>query len=284
MALSTAKTTYHQTISLASSSQRELNDLLQRKHSWSSSDVERFTLLVREDHQSSSAATHAKEEVEGLEIEADRAFEALMRAILQRYHEEQTWSDKLRSLSSYTQLLVLGVNALLFLGAVAVVEPWKRRRMVEGFEGRVREMTTELGSTFRAEVEMLRQEVAAGSKATLGASLAAPPTGQTTEPEASLPALTLADDPAALPPPSVAHLFEPAASAQPSMSLFLPHSTFPYHYPSPALLALPNEVAVAVKDGCIRAWKDPRSSERALAFATGVGMGVGALAVGLCKG
>jgi sensitive to high expression protein 9 len=279
------------TLTSASASQRELNDLLQRKHTWSSSDVERFTLLVREDHQSSSAATHAKDEVERLEAEADKAFDGLMRAILQRYHEEQTWSDKLRSLSSYTQLLVLGVNALLFLGAVAVVEPWKRRRMVQGFEGRVREMTAELGSTFRAEIDGLRQEMAAGDlspaskrpldipAATPSSSL--PPTAAINAPSSGL---ALADDPVVLPPPSVAHLLEPATAPSSPAPLLLPHPTFPYHYPSPALLAMPVQAAMAAKERCVRAWADPNSSDRQFAVAAGVGAGVGALIVALCKG
>lgn len=282
-ALTAAKTTYHQALTSSSASQRELNDLLQRKHSWATADVERFTALVRSDHESSAAAAQAKSAVERLEGEADRAFDGLLRAILQRYHEEQTWSDKLRSLSSYTQLLVLGVNALLFLGAVAVVEPWKRRRMVEGFEGRVREMSDGLGQTVRNEVDTLRRE--------LGALRTAAAAGVATPEPTPAPPTTLADDPAALPLPSVAHLVgalapSPASPADlsPRPPLLIPHPTFPYHYPSPALLALPSRAASSAKTACKAAWHDAGSAERGLAIAASVGLGVGAVVVALFKG
>jgi len=63
-----------------------------------------------------------------------------MRSILARYHEEQVWSDKIRSVSTYGQLAVLGVNVLVFVLAIALVEPWKRRRLAQTFERKVEEL------------------------------------------------------------------------------------------------------------------------------------------------
>ncbi len=60
-----------------------------------------------------------------------------MKGILERYHEEQVWSDKIRSVSTYGSLAVLVVNLVVFLGAIVVVEPWKRKRLVLGLEERV---------------------------------------------------------------------------------------------------------------------------------------------------
>lgn len=57
-----------------------------------------------------------------------------MRAILNRYHEEQVWSDKIRSLSTYGSLGITGANVFLFLLAVVLVEPWRRKRLVDKLE------------------------------------------------------------------------------------------------------------------------------------------------------
>ena len=74
-----------------------------------------------------------------------------LRGILARYHEEQIWSDKvhvmhatllasyrkqIRSLSTYGTLAITGINVLVFLLALVVVEPWRRRKLVDKIEAR----------------------------------------------------------------------------------------------------------------------------------------------------
>ena len=107
---------------------------------WTDADVSRFTVLVRQDHALEQAEARAKTAVARTEDEVEREFSALMRTILARYHEEQVWSDKIRSVSTYGQLAVLGVNVLVFVLAIVLVEPWKRRRLMRAFERRVQEM------------------------------------------------------------------------------------------------------------------------------------------------
>lgn len=114
-----------------------MNSLLERKHAWSDEDVSRFTQLVRSDHTSTQAVSTTAITLKDTEIAVDKAFSELMQAILQRYHEEQVWSDKIRNVSTYANLVGLLVNLVVFVGAVAVVEPWKRRRLVERLEERM---------------------------------------------------------------------------------------------------------------------------------------------------
>ena len=66
-----------------------------------------------------------------------------MRTILARYHEEQVWSDKIRSASTYGSLAALGLNMVIFILAIIVVEPWKRRRLAQTFEKKIEEMSME---------------------------------------------------------------------------------------------------------------------------------------------
>lgn len=107
---------------------------------WTDADVSRFTVLVRQDHALEQEEARVKAAVGQTEDEVEREFSALMRSILARYHEEQVWSDKIRSVSTYGQLAVLGVNVLVFVLAIVLVEPWKRRRLMQAFERKVQEM------------------------------------------------------------------------------------------------------------------------------------------------
>lgn len=113
-----------------------MNALLERKHTWSESDVVKFTTLVRAEHSSSQALIGASARLKDAEMAVDKAFTDLMQAILGRYHEEQMWSDKIRGVSTWANIAGLLVNLVVFVGAIAVVEPWKRRRLVERLEER----------------------------------------------------------------------------------------------------------------------------------------------------
>ncbi len=131
---------YEEAVQKRSDSQREVNSLLERKSTWTDTDVSRFTVLVRQDHALEQEESRAKAAVGQMEDEVEREFSALMRSILARYHEEQVWSDKIRSVSTYGQLAVLGVNVFVFVLAIVLVEPWKRRRLIQAFERKVQEM------------------------------------------------------------------------------------------------------------------------------------------------
>lgn len=134
-----ARTAYQSAIAQRSASQREVNDLLQRKHAWNPPDLERFTQLYRSDH----ANEQAEAEAQGALAEAERAAEEVQqrlgRSMLERYHEEQIWSDKIRRMSTWGTWGLMAVNVLLFLVFQIGVEPWRRRRLVAGFEDKVRE-------------------------------------------------------------------------------------------------------------------------------------------------
>lgn len=114
-----------------------MNELLQRKHAWSPTDLERFTLLYRNDHTNEVAETETQEALSQAEREAEEAAAQLSRSILSRYHEEQVWSDKIRRMSTWGTWGLMGMNVLLFLIFQILVEPWRRRRLVKGFEDKV---------------------------------------------------------------------------------------------------------------------------------------------------
>ncbi|KAL8950619.1 MAG: hypothetical protein Q9222_003350 [Ikaeria aurantiellina] len=159
-ALTTARAAYTAAINTRSASQREVNALLQRKHTWSSADLERFTSLYRSDHANEVAEQSAHDTLIKVEREAEEASGRLSESILKRYHEEQIWSDKIRRMSTWGTWGLMGVNVLLFLVFQLGLEPWRRRRLVRGFEEKVEEaLSRERGRESAGSVKLGGTEV-----------------------------------------------------------------------------------------------------------------------------
>ncbi|MCJ1408234.1 sensitivity to high expression protein she9 [Ptychographa xylographoides] len=141
---------YTTAIAQRSASQREVNELLQRKHAWSPQDLERFTTLYRSDHANEVAEASAQDAVAIAERRAEEVSSRLSATILARYHEEQIWSDKIRRMSTWGTWGLMGVNILLFMVFQIAVEPWRRRRLVKGFEEKVMEALEREGAATNA--------------------------------------------------------------------------------------------------------------------------------------
>jgi len=137
------RASYSGAIESRSATQREVNDLLHRKHAWSPSDLERFTNLYRSDHANEQAEQKAHEALSKAEQKYEEASTKLAKSILARYHEEQIWSDKIRQMSTWGTWGLMGLNVLLFIIFQLLLEPWRRRRLVRGFEDKVQEALKE---------------------------------------------------------------------------------------------------------------------------------------------
>ena len=85
----------------------------------------------------------AQDRLTRAETAADDAQSLLTKSILTRYHEEQIWSDKIRSASTWVTWALMGFNVFLFVIVQLGLEPWRRRRLVGGFEEKVREVIHE---------------------------------------------------------------------------------------------------------------------------------------------
>jgi sensitive to high expression protein 9, mitochondrial len=66
-------------------------------------------------------------------------------ADLGRYHEEQIWSDKIRRASTWGTFILMGVNVFFFVVVQVGLEPWRRKRLVRGFEEKVKEVVAAQG-------------------------------------------------------------------------------------------------------------------------------------------
>lgn len=138
------KELYTIAIQRRSTLQKEMNDLLTRKHNWSSQDLERFTELYRNDHANEQEEITAEANLNKVESQVDAIQVRLTQLILTRYHEEQIWSDKIRRASTWGTWILMGINIFLFMVATFFVEPWKRRRMVGSFEDKMKQAIREL--------------------------------------------------------------------------------------------------------------------------------------------
>ncbi|KAI2624334.1 Mdm33 family-domain-containing protein [Hypoxylon sp. NC1633] len=142
-ALHSARSSYKTSVSSRSGTQREITTLLARQKTWTPADFERFTALYRQDYELEAQVAARAAELEDAERDAERLARELGSGILARYHEEQIWSDKIRRMSTWGTWGLMGVNVLLFLVFQFGAEPWRRRRLVRGFEEKVREALEE---------------------------------------------------------------------------------------------------------------------------------------------
>ncbi|RYP55555.1 hypothetical protein DL769_010130 [Monosporascus sp. CRB-8-3] len=148
--LHSARAAYKAAVSGRAATQREVTTLLARQKTWTPADFERFTHLYRQDYELEASVAETAAELERAEREAERAARDLSTAILARYHEEQIWSDKIRRMSTWGTWGLMGVNVLLFLVFQFGAEPWRRARLVRGFEQKVREALEEEREKMRA--------------------------------------------------------------------------------------------------------------------------------------
>lgn len=112
-------------------------------------------MLVREDHSYEQAEARAKEVAKVADGDVERELNELLRTILARYHEEQVWSDKIRSASTYGSMAALALNLLVFITATLIVEPWKRRKLAHTFEKKVEELSEETRDLLEREIGQL---------------------------------------------------------------------------------------------------------------------------------
>ncbi|KAH9882069.1 hypothetical protein J1614_001241 [Plenodomus biglobosus] len=130
LAIDAKKQALDTALSHQAASQKEVVALLERKHSWSSSDLERYMSLIRSEHINDQAVREGKEAVANAENALEEARAQLEKRERAQYHEEQIWSDTIRRNSTWVTFGLMGVNIFLLLLSLAILEPWRRRRMV----------------------------------------------------------------------------------------------------------------------------------------------------------
>jgi sensitive to high expression protein 9 len=130
LAIDSTKEALDAALEQQAASQKEVVALLERKHSWSSSDLERYMSLIRSEHINDRAVREAKEAADAAEAALEEARSYLEKRERAQYHEEQIWSDTIRRNSTWVTFGLMGVNIFLLLLSLLILEPWRRKRMV----------------------------------------------------------------------------------------------------------------------------------------------------------
>ncbi|OUM51515.1 hypothetical protein BVG19_g618 [[Candida] boidinii] len=157
--IAAAKSEYESAINERSNSQKSINDLLERKNRWSQEDLERFTNLYRNDHNLEQKCIETANQVKLLESKEEDSHNQLIQSIMNRYHEEQVWSDKIRQFSTWGTIFIMCINLLLVFVVQLIFEPWKRSRLVNSFEGKVKDLFQQNDLTAQLdEIKLLLKE------------------------------------------------------------------------------------------------------------------------------
>ncbi|KAF1838096.1 hypothetical protein BDW02DRAFT_489992 [Decorospora gaudefroyi] len=159
LAIDSARQVLDTALAHQASSQKEVVALLERKHSWSNGDLERYMALIRSEHINDQAVREAKEAVADAENALEDARAQLEKRERAQYHEEQIWSDTIRRNSTWVTFGLMGVNIFLLLLSLAILEPWRRRRMVR-----------EIKNTLEAQQRTVMEASAAPTLLSTGAS------------------------------------------------------------------------------------------------------------------
>jgi sensitive to high expression protein 9 len=200
LAIDSTKEALDAALEQQAASQKEVVALLERKHSWSSSDLERYMSLIRSEHLNDKAVREAKDAVDAAESALEEARSYLEKRERAQYHEEQIWSDTIRRNSTWVTFGLMGVNIFLLLLSLLILEPYRRRRMVR-------------------EIKSALEAQQATSEAALAPALATPyvMANPVTEPSISTPAAIAASTQKATEPEVVAEkAVETAPTAAPA--------------------------------------------------------------------
>ncbi|WFD46758.1 sensitivity to high expression protein she9 [Malassezia furfur] len=155
-----AKSAYVNAVAERSAAQRKISDLLTRKASWNDSDLIEYTKLLHSEHSFAKAEERSEQEYEQAEDRMERGFDDLMRSVMRRYHEEHLWSDRVRSVSSYVSLGMGALNVLIFMLALLLVEPFKRRKLARTLEERIKASEKEAYERMQATVTSVDEHLA----------------------------------------------------------------------------------------------------------------------------
>jgi len=145
-----AKSAHNAAFAAQAASQKEVVQLLERKHSWSAADLERYMQLIRNEHINDTTVQDAKTSLALAErkLEDDRT--RLEKIERKQYHEEQIWSDTIRRNSTWVTFGLMGFNIILLLLSLLILEPWRRRRMVREIRTALNEKMDNVPAAFAA--------------------------------------------------------------------------------------------------------------------------------------
>lgn len=137
--------------------QRDVNELLQRKHAWEPSDVARFTQLYAEEHALAKQVEEKSSNYRHAQQDAEEAMGLLAESLRERYWNETSWSDRMRAVSTYTTVALMLLNLIIAVGAHGILEPRRRKEAEMRFKEFVAESESHLKKDLGVALESVDQ-------------------------------------------------------------------------------------------------------------------------------
>ena len=144
--LTYVKTEYLTLISSRTQLQRDMNTLLQRKHTWLPEDVTNFTNIYAREHALEQQESQLKQRLDDAETRAEYSHKVFMDTLRERYQEEQVWSDWMRGISLVGTVGLMFANVLMSAIVYGFVEPSRRQKLVDQVVERVQDMVVSVPS------------------------------------------------------------------------------------------------------------------------------------------
>jgi She9 / Mdm33 family len=129
-------------------------ELTQRKDSWSDADITHFTHLYRRDLSLEATETQTKAAYKSAADASEAAQAAYLSAMRERYVEEQMFSDRIKSASTWWTWGLISMHFMIFVAVQFIVEPRKRRDLKNEMAG----IIERVGEADRAAMAVLLSE------------------------------------------------------------------------------------------------------------------------------
>lgn len=149
---------------------RKINDMLHKRSSWTPDDANTFGALHGQELLLEKRVEDSKLDYDKVSDELEAAQTRLLQNIRERYNQEQVWSDKIRSVSTWWTWILVTVQFFSFIAMYAIIEPMKRQKLAgeveAAFERRLQESLVKLEETLAHQPKAgnLASEHSAGAR------------------------------------------------------------------------------------------------------------------------
>jgi len=138
--LTSARTRHTQILADRTRLHHRLLTHLQHQATWTPEDAQLFATLHNEHHNAVKSEETARASLDEAEAGMAKAYTGLVERIRARYHAEQVWSDWVRMWSTVGTIGVVVVNTVVTGVVWWVMEPRRRRELIEGVEMEMRKV------------------------------------------------------------------------------------------------------------------------------------------------
>eukprot|EP00241_Pyramimonas_parkeae_P007037 CAMPEP_0114241664 /NCGR_PEP_ID=MMETSP0058-20121206/9749_1 /TAXON_ID=36894 /ORGANISM="Pyramimonas parkeae, CCMP726" /LENGTH=313 /DNA_ID=CAMNT_0001354197 /DNA_START=67 /DNA_END=1009 /DNA_ORIENTATION=- len=120
---------YERAVQKRSTTQSQVNSLLNRRLEWTSEEAQRFAQINTQDIVLKATEAEARNALDqGMEA-VDLCQGKWLRAVEQHRKQELAYIENSRHLGTYASLALLSLNTIMFAANFLVLEPWKLRRI-----------------------------------------------------------------------------------------------------------------------------------------------------------